>query len=665
MSLDALRQMFFEEAKENLEIAEASLLKLEKDPGSFSVLNEVFRVIHTVKGNSGTFGFPSITEIAHSMETRLETARDGSRPLTAPCLQQLFEQLDALNAEVRSLASGSPVRAELSAHEVEDKTESPEIEPAEPQLPEVEPPRAEPAQAQEPPTSGHWLLNVYPNADFYEKGNDIVLILASLGTPIETRLDWSTLPDLQEMDPVRSYLNWSLCLPPHLRENELKEPFLWAEDDCRIEMIRKGAEPAPATAHLPATVRVEKPEEPNEQQPATGIPRAASTGKEAQDGQVLKIPIERLDRLVNQIAELSIAQSLFLRGADPLDPTVERLQQALWSVQETVLDVRMQPIKYVFQRLPRLVRTLARDLSKKVELVMEGEETELDKVLLDSLVDPLVHLMRNAIDHGLESPEERSLLGKPAQGLVKVSASYRGGRVMVEVCDDGAGIDPEKLRQKAITLGWISEGEALSEEDVYDFLFQPGFSTASAVSSISGRGVGLDVVKQNLTVLGGSIAVQSVLGKSTVFQLSLPLTLAMLDVQKVTAGDFTFYIPLDVIIECLAWDERRLKEIGQEYFYSFREHFIRVERLDRLLGYPCDRSLEGSILMVVESSSGLAGFIVDEILQQERVVVKSLEKNFRHVRGVLGAAVSNEGRVVPILDAFGCFEKYRKRLRPA
>lgn len=597
---DPLLEMFLQESEENFETAEAGLLALEQDPQKGGdTLNSVFRAVHTLKGNSTTFGFTEPAELAHEMETTLDLARGDISTLTSDKVGELLLQLDLLRTMLGQPKSEPMAKSPQSPQDAKTLVEG---------------------------------VQVRPSRDFFRHGNNPVLIFSVLSelSSLEVTAVLNELPSLAELLPAQCWMGWDIRFKEPVPRAAVEEAFAWAEEDCKLVF-------SDTTAAAP---------------PPPPVELAAETPQNT----LMKIPIEKLDRLVNQVAELAIAQSLLLQRLDEADPEVESLRTHMHSVQETVLEARMQPIQFAFQRLPRMVRDLCQALEKKVDLQLSGEDTELDKVMLEALLDPLMHLTRNAIDHGLESPQERLASGKPQEGRVEVRAFYLNGRVQIEISDDGRGISLAKIRERAESLGWLEPHDTVEPERLREFLFVPGFSTAKEVSEISGRGVGLDVVKKSLDRIGGFLTVDSEPGVSTTFRLSLPLTLAMLDVQTVSAGGRSFQIPRDVIVECQRFRADARREFGKKWLYRFRDNYIPLHGLTALLGLDELTPEQDDLLVVVDGGAGPLGLLVHELLDQERVVVKSLERNYGWVPGVLGASIANDGSVILIIDSGGCLE---------
>jgi two-component system chemotaxis sensor kinase CheA len=387
---------------------------------------------------------------------------------------------------------------------------------------------------------------------------------------------------------------------------------------------------------------------------------AASKG----EAQSIRVSTEKIDALMNLVSEIVIAQSM-LSSAQTAD-TDERTRAAITQMErhvrdlhERVMAIRLLPVSYLFNRFPRMVRDTAAKLGKKVNFEVEGEETELDRTLLEALSDPLTHLIRNAIDHGIEPPDERRQNGKPETGTIKLSAYQSEGRIYIEVRDDGRGINTERVRQKAIQLGWITENDHPAEETLYDFLFQPGFSTAQQVSDLSGRGVGMDVVKRNVESLGGSISVQSKRGEGTRFLLRVPLTLAIMDGLGLTVADEHYIVPLTAVVEAFQYESLQHTALFDQYeLVNVRGEFIPLVRLRQFVGLP--ETDHDGLIVVLEQEGEQIALLIDGIAGQQQVVLKSLEENFVRVPGFAGATILGDGRVALILDVSDLIRRGRQ-----
>jgi len=477
-----------------------------------------------------------------------------------------------------------------------------------------------------------------------------------------------------------------------VEEEEIRELFSWVEDDCELVIASLNGDPSAqqadcATATDAKPPRDEATEADNientmqpaaEQQPpqveqATAATPAADKrqsggGKESSS---IRVGIDKVDSLINMVGELVITQSMLSQiGSELLTGDEHKLEKLLDGIsqlerntrelQESVLQIRMLPISFSFSRFPRLVRDLSHKMGKKIELKMRGEQTEVDKTVLEKIGDPLVHLVRNSLDHGIEMPEVRKAAGKPETGTLELCAYHKGGDIIVQVSDDGGGLNRESIRRKAIEKGLISENEELSDERIYNLIFAPGFSTAEQISDVSGRGVGMDVVSRNIRDLGGNVSITSSEGVGSTVTIRLPLTLAILDGQLARIGSQTYIVSLVSIVESLQMRPDQISSItGQAELYRLRDEYIPIIRVGDVFGVKSEKTrLQDGLLMVVEADGQRVGLFVDELQGQQQVVIKSLESNFRQVQGISGATILGDGTVALIVDVPGLIQRY-------
>ena len=481
------------------------------------------------------------------------------------------------------------------------------------------------------------------------------------------------MPDYAEFDPETSYARWTVTLDGSVEERAIREVFEWVEDDADISLTR-GADAAAATATQSGADDTAAPvvaAAPDADERRTGEDRRTGDERRSTDRRAggntaaassIRVDIGKVDSLINLVGELVITQSMLGQLDDPQTVDFEKLREGLAQLerntrelQESVMRIRMLPISFSFNRFPRLVRDLSTKLGKEVELKIVGEQTELDKTVLEKIADPLVHLVRNALDHGIEKPDIRAEAGKPLCGTLTLAARHEGGNIVIEISDDGAGLDAEKLLAKARERGLVGADEVLPEERIHELIFHPGFSTAKELSDVSGRGVGMDVVKRNIKELGGVIELHSTFGAGSTIRIRLPLTLAILDGQLVRVGDQTYIVPLVSIVESLQIDPERVKSVvGAAELYRLRGEYIPIVRLYEVFNIePQSSALEDGLIVVVEGEGQRAGILIDELLGQQQVVIKSLETNYRKVDGISGATILGDGTVAMIMDAGG------------
>lgn len=555
-----------------------------------------------------------------------------------------------------------------------------------------------------------WTIRFVPASEMLRKANEPLLLVRELKRlgDLSAEADLSRLKPLAELDPEEAYLSWTFRLVSETASRmDIEEVFEFVQDDCTLEITEGGDDGSsggggggggegfelpdgwpPAEAAAPGELPAEwlailnaptpEPEPQPRPQPAPAVAKPAARkpapekaapdkGEKAEGAAAtasIRVDLEKVDRLVNMVGELVITQAMLNQVRTHLPPDkypelaqgLEELTHHTRELQESVMAIRAQPIKSVFQRLPRLVRELAAQTGKQIRLITTGENTEIDKTVIERLSDPLTHMIRNACDHGIEAPDDRIAAGKPAEGTIIVSADHRGGRIVIEIRDDGRGIDPQRILDKAIEKGLVASGAGMTDEDIFNLIFMPGFSTAEQVSNISGRGVGMDVVKKNIQNAGGRVSITSVLGHGSVFTLTLPLTLAVLDGMIVRVGDETYVMPLTNIIECLRPRQGDLHAVvgGGDVIHIRGEYvpLIYLHRLFRVAGAvtnPC----RGVVVMAETEEGGKVGLVVDELLGQQQVVIKSLEANYYRVDGIAAATILGSGRVALILDVSG------------
>lgn len=553
-------------------------------------------------------------------------------------------------------------------------------------------------------------IDFKPDTDMLKGGNDPVRMLRELATlgEIKTTLDASELPPLESLVADNCYVSWHIELITSCKIDDVEEVFEWVEDECELSITpimadapnvgNNQSEDAQSNSNAQAAdttgQRLVMPSGPlpsldELQLPSPAVPKSfeAAHPIESPVQEAIKIPVEakpakakpakvesssirvgidKVDSLINLVGELVITQSMLGQMGSASDSINEenighlreglvQLEQNTRELQDSVMRIRMLPISFTFNRLPRMVRDISLQLGKQVQLELSGENTELDKTVMEKISDPMVHLIRNALDHGIEMPEVRKAAGKPELGTIVLNAFHQGGSIVIEMTDDGGGIDTERLLAKARGNGLIGESELLTQDQKLELLFAPGLSTSEQVSDLSGRGVGMDVVRRNIQELNGSVEVSTEIGKGSTFRIRLPLTLAILDGQLVTVADQTYIFPLVSISESLQIDGAKVNNLaGGSDVYSLREEYIPILRLDRLFGLRQGEAvLDGSLLVVIESEGQKIGVVVDELLAQQQVVIKSLEDNYIRVLGVSGATILGDGNVAMIIDAVG------------
>jgi len=709
MSIDISQFLdtFYEESFEGLDTMETELLGLNPGEADAESINTIFRAAHSIKGGSGTFGLMNVADFTHVLETLLDEMRDGRRDVTQPAVDLMLASVDVLREMLTALRNSEDVDT-VRVSEVHDQLEAllkgGAVNAEDGLVEDV----GDVAENSAGSTAG-WNIGFKPLSHLFKTGNDPVRIIKELSElgPIKASVDLSAMPEFDLLDPEECCLAWQIELGGDATEEQVKDVFAWVDEDCElvIEAITSDiaeeseapdiesevvptAETVAETASPEAEVLPEIPvaasapvaqSKPAKLNPAEAVVKkpvsvAAKKSQAAESGSI-RVGIDKVDALINMVGELVITQSMLNQlGEDFTMDRVQRLQEGLSELerhtrelQENVMQIRMLPISFSFNRFPRLVHDLSSKLNKKIELKMSGENTELDKTVMEKIGDPMVHLVRNSLDHGIELPEDRVAKGKPETGVLHLNAYHQGGNIVIEINDDGAGLDTDRILAKAIEKGIVGENESLSDEKIHELIFAPGFSTAEVVSDVSGRGVGMDVVKRNIRDLGGVVEVKSKKDVGSTFTIRLPLTLAILDGQLVRLGDETYIVPLVSIIESLQIRAENVNSIaGGAELYKLREEYLPIIRLHEVFEItPVNTELVNGLLVVVEGDGQQAGIFVDDLLGQQQVVIKSLETNYKKVEGLSGATILGDGTVALILDVAGLVTLSRERVRAA
>jgi two-component system chemotaxis sensor kinase CheA len=780
LDLTQFHDAFFEESFEALDSMESALLKLDLGAPDAELINTIFRVAHSIKGGSATFGFSEIASFTHSLETLLDELRGNRLQVTEETSDLLLKSVDAMRDMLRAVQAKKPIDSQRVA-DLQFDTEkllaqrhaatngaaaqSPAVPQASanptPQAAASVAPQSAPVASVEASTSSEvsareasadqsaqsserrWTISFRPYRELFARGNDPLRMLRELhelGT-VKVAAIVDALPSFEELDPQSCYLAWNLELSGNIDEAAIKQVFDWAEGDCDLVITEvtsqataasaasaedhtnydliaefdamiaadaapkyekvQAAAPAPtpaaaahatpaapaagtpaASAAAPSTQNTSasdpapkqadaKPEPTISTEPAPAPEKVSKSETAAASGigdsGSIRVSVEKIDELMNTVGELVITQSMLsqlgrnLEGgaSEQFRLGLAELERNMRELQDSVMRVRMLPISFVFSRFPRMVRDLAQRLGKQIEFVMTGEQTELDKTVLEKIGDPLVHLVRNSIDHGIEKPDVRTQRGKTPTGHLRLDACHRGGNICVEVSDDGGGMDPQRIMAKARSRGLLGPNETLSDDQAVELIFMPGFSTAETTTDVSGRGVGLDVVRRNVKELGGSIDIRNSPGQGARFIITLPLTLAIVDGQSIAVGKQNYIVPLISIIESLQIKQGALSRVaGRGEVFTFRGDYVPVIRLHELFGVePRTRELDQGLIVIVEGEGRRVGLFVDDLLGQQQVVIKSLETNYGHIDGVSGATILGDGSVALILDLPGIIRR--------
>lgn len=712
MSPEEIQQIFFAECEESLAAAESGLAACKAGTQDSDTVNAVFRAVHSIKGGAGAFGYVALQAYTHTFETLLSDVREGLVAIENELVDLLLRALDTLSDHVTTAREGgeapadAALIAEMEAAMAANAGAAAAPSPVEETQPEPEGPSesggddfgldldallddltagfgSAPAEAASPEEK-RWKVHLRPHAGAMRNGSEPLLMLrelAGLGGEC-LHCDISQVPQLDSFDPAQGYLGWTFSMPEGVAEVSVRDIFDFIGDDCTLAFGNEEdippvriVEATPRPKVEPGAAPAASESSPAQVSPASAPPSAARRAPDADAGnkpapaappappaagQSIRIDLFKLDRLIDLVGELVIAQAMLVQRMGVMgisaNEELSLLDSLTRDIQESAMSIRAQPISSVFSRVPRILRDLAASTGKHVKLEVVGEHTELDKTVIERLGEPLTHLIRNAVDHGIESAEDRIAAGKDPEGTLRLSAEHRSGRIVISIGDDGAGINRERVLAKAIEKGIVGPDAQLSAEEIDNLIFAPGFSTAQTISNISGRGVGMDVVRQNVKDLGGRITIDSTPGKGTNFILTLPLTLAISDGMIVNVGEQTLVVPLASVVESLRPSDGDVQGLGiGRNMLNVRGRFIPVIALREALGWPSGalNPEEGVLIVVDTESTGQAALLVDDIQDQRQFVIKSLATNFRPVDGVAGATILGDGRVALIVDVDG------------
>ena len=642
--LGPIKVIFFQECDELLSSLESGLEALKRGSTDPEIINSVFRAVHSIKGGAANFEYARLAQFSHSLEAVLSDLRAERLGASAALLEDLLRASDVLAELVEEARGGNATdfgKAEevlkilagyLGRHAGETGPE--------------------PSQAEwnEGGDLRAWRIDFRPEASLYRSGNDPLLIFRELSRlgEFKLELDDADLPGLAELEPEQAYLGWTGMLRSLQPEQAIWDIFEFVAGDCHLNItpsVMEGLREPPQALHAGSDI---------------------GSSADVRPNRVIRVDLDRVDKLFNLVEELLVQQTTFnhvagKRLAPEVEPVYAEFRRLSKEIQEGLLAIRSQPLKPVFQRMARLVRQLEQATGKSVNFAVAGGDAEVDRSVLERLAEPLTHLIRNAIDHGLESPDEREGVGKPASGTIALSAYQRFGRIVLEISDDGRGIDRERILSTAISRGLVGPDEHLSGQEVDSLIFRPGFSTAPAVSEISGRGVGMDVVNKCVRALGGRISMNSQKGAGTTFLLSLPLTLALLEGIVVGAGPGRFIVPIASLRETLQLRAGDIRAIGDVKVIRYRDRYIPLVRLAAILGYPQMDGTQNPIGIVVEDDLGTRiAIAVDEVFEQQQIVVKEIQGAYQADHGVSAATILGDGQVALILDINGIVERQKQ-----
>ncbi len=670
IDLSQFFEVFFEEAYENLASYESLLLDTNLDGPDDEALNAIFRAAHSIKGGSATFGFVDVAELTHELETLLDLARKRELQLSTEMIDCLLASGDALRAQLKRHQDGgtgepTPIAhliSDLRRHATGQRQSAPDNHTSA-AIPSVTLPRQILKDGERTIT-----IRLGPIPAGFDVQNLLNLFdeIPGMGKATFAPSDDPTSEEFRDLNVVTASTN-----------GELIELFTFYIDRDKVTIMEAPLGANPATNSMPVdlgfglfeelpmattesvTTNIEASTSHSSPAPIVATPAKVEKPAAAAESTTLRVSVEKIDQLINLVGELVITQAMLAQKALALDPNQHNgvvagltdLERNTRDLQDSVMGIRMIPMSFVFNRFPRMLRDLAAKLGKKVELKTSGEATELDKGLIEKITDPLTHLVRNSVDHGIESQADRAAAGKTAHGTITLSARHQGGSIVIEVRDDGRGLNRQRILEKAAEKG-IPVSDHMSDQEVWQLIFAPGFSTADVVTDVSGRGVGMDVVKRNITSLGGTVELDSSPGQGTRVSVRLPLTLAIMDGMSVGVGGEVYILPLALVVETFQADQSKLKSLAdQGKVVQVRDEYLPVRNLAAIFDVPTIRAQsDRAIMVIVEAEGRRSALIVDELIGQHQVVVKNLEANYRKVDGIAGATILGDGRVGLILD---------------
>ncbi|MBV4481605.1 chemotaxis protein CheA [Pseudomonas khavaziana] len=650
INLDQAQQTFIVEARELLQAMEQSLLQLESEPGDQDAIGAIFRAAHTIKGSAGLFGLASIVGFTHIVEDVLDRLREGNVAVDAALIALLLKCGDHMLELVEVVANrgeaptpaalerGEALREALSAYQPM-RTVTTSVETAE--------------VADGTAVEVLWHISLRFGVDVFRNGMDplsFLRYLETLGQVLQVTTLTDSIPPIDRWDPESCYLGFEIGLRSTASHATLNEVFDFVRDDCEVHI--SAVDEAPGSTAVVAGDRVTQAEQ--GVVAATPQRSAPATETKPRDGNYVRVNADKLDELINLVGELVIASagsSLLARSCDndPLQEATSTVSALVEEILDGALHLRMIPIGDTFNRFRRVVRDISQELGKDIELIISGAETELDKTVVEKIGDPLMHLLRNAMDHGIESADARQAAGKPGKGHLSLNAYHDSGSIVIEIADDGAGLNRERILQKAQERGLVASGAVLTDQEIYNLIFEAGFSTAEAVTNLSGRGVGMDVVKRNITLLRGTVDLDSRPGEGTVVRIRLPLTLAIINGFLVAIDQSTYVIPLDMVQECIELDERQRQSSRDDGYLDLRGEVLPLVDLREHFSHEGPAARRQNVV-VVRYAEHKAGLVVDDLLGEFQTVIKPLGKLFGALRGISGSTILGSGAVALILD---------------
>lgn len=684
--MDPQANAFTEEAFELLTELESSLLELEKSPDDADLIARIFRAMHTIKGSGAMFGFDEVASFTHDIETVYDLLRNNKIVAGKDLIDLTLAACD----QIRKMVEG---REDIDRETVNEMTAAfkeflPAAEGAAPGKSKEAPQTVEAEIKSEENRPMVYRITFSPNADIFLSGTKPSLLLQELRGlgPCTIVAHPDKIPRLSEMNPESCYTYWDIVLTTDRGINAIRDVFIFVEDESllKIDVIDEGVEKEPADYKKLGEILVEKGDAdkaavdhalenhkkigellvesgvvgPDKIQAALveqqHIRETREKRQQAEAAVTIRVPAQRLDVLVNLVGEMVTVQSRLSQMANQINDTdlllvAEEVERLVTELRDNTMSIRMLPIGNTFSKFKRLVRDLSTELGKEINLITEGEETELDKTVIEKLNDPLVHLIRNSIDHGIEAPDIREQAGKPRAGTVKLTAEHSGANVLIHIADDGAGIDPEAIRLKAIERGMITAEDNLNEKELFSLIFAPGFSMAKKVTNVSGRGVGMDVVKRGIDALNGTLDIRSKMGEGATITLKLPLTLAIIDGLLVRIADAFFVLPLAAIEECVELTRQDIRKMHGRHMTHIRGEVVPYISLREVFKIPGELPAIEQII-INRIGDDRIGLVVDQVIGEHQTVIKSMGKFYRHVREISGATILGDGTVALIVD---------------
>lgn len=680
MDLNPALQTFLAESTELLAQMEQALLELDLANPDRGALDAIFRAAHTIKGSAGVFGFDTVVAFTHRVESVLDRVRAGELAIDVTLVELMLSSADHMSGLVGAVAADAPLDEALRTADgrlsgalaglLDGSARS-----------SVSPP-ATPSDSRQDERRWHLVLRF--GAEVLRNGMDplsFLRYLATLGQLDAVSTSSSRIPALGDLDPEACYLDFELDLVTAAPRAAIEAAFEFVREDCEVRLIRAedtdldttgsdASAPDVASATESAPIATVHPVPPPTAT-VTALNPAPPAGRSAEartalDTRLIRVDADKLDQLINLVGELVTAgaatQALAQRTrlAELLE-SAATMGRLVAEVRDCALGLRMVQIGATFQRFQRVVHDVSRELGKQIDLVISGGETELDKSVVEKIADPLMHLVRNAMDHGIEAAEDRTAAGKPAVGTLRLNAFHDSGSIVIEVADDGGGLNRERILAKAVERGMVSPGASLSDREIYQLVFEPGFSTAAAVSNLSGRGVGMDVVRRNIEQVRGSVDIDSERGVGTTVRIRLPLTLAIIDGFLVGIEQARFVVPLEGVVECAALRPEDRAAVAERGFLNLRGEVLPVLRLRETFGLDSTQTRRENIV-VVRCGERKAGLVVDELLGEFQTVIKPLGKLFMHLKGISGATLLGSGEVALILDVPGLIQRATRQL---